>query len=520
MLENLSEIQIGESLKKFKDGFLKSERYWIIYLILVVIVSLVAFNVINYKFPFKEIIGISIVAIFGIIAISFYSSHDSNEELYKTAFVIIILFGLLCCFINPICNVSDETEHLARADLTSQGILFPEYINESYMVSDEISSFFIVEKSHTVFEVTGDTEPINTTLAPFSSAFQQNPFFGYIPQGIGVAIAKLLNLNTIWMLWLARVFNLLWYASLISYAVKKTPILKIPTIAMACIPVAIQQGASASIDATFIGLGIVTIAYFFYMLKSEDGTIENKEILIFSLLSLLLGMTKLPFLAIILLLVCVPESKFKESNYRAFIILGVLAVIILGLIWTSYSMPNYLHSWRAGHNAKGNIDSKKQIMFMIAHPLQGLISIFHIPNSLGKKPVLTALATIYTTSGKTRLLDNGFLNPVVLMFFGALTFFYPNTDDTEIKQRVGPLITGVIIYAGVCLTQIISWAPIGKLNHLVVHTRYFLPLFVLLPFVFGMNHVEKRDYNVDSYVIMLTVGFVSAFLIKMIATFY
>ena len=194
LLENLSEINIGKTLFEFKDNLFKSKKYWIIYLIFIAIATLSAFNVGNFLYPAKELIGILVIAVFGVFIITFYSYHNSNDELYKTAFVIIILLGLLCCFLNPICNVSDETEHLARADITSQGILFPEYVNNSFQVSSDIYKFFEIERTSTVFDVDGDTNPVNTTLVSYPSAFQQNPFFGYLPQAIGLVIAKILNL--------------------------------------------------------------------------------------------------------------------------------------------------------------------------------------------------------------------------------------------------------------------------------------------------------------------------------------
>ena len=61
-------------------------------------------------------------------------------------------------------------------------------------------------------------------------------------------------MNVIWMLWLGRIFNLILYAGLISLAIKKTPVLKMPMLAVACIPISIYQAASLSIDSIIIGL--------------------------------------------------------------------------------------------------------------------------------------------------------------------------------------------------------------------------------------------------------------------------
>lgn len=127
----------------------------------------------------------------------------------------------------------------------------------------------------------------NQTPAYFVQAFLHNPFYGYLAPGFGIFIARILNLNTIWMLWLGRICNLVLYASITSLAIKKTPILKVPMFFMALIPLAMFQGSSVSIDALINSLGFYTIAYALYLIKSPENSIESKELIIFSIIILL-----------------------------------------------------------------------------------------------------------------------------------------------------------------------------------------------------------------------------------------
>ena len=513
-------FDFGSEISKFKDNLIISKKYWIIYLIFILIASLAMFTTKNYSSIVKELIMVLITAIFGVFAITFYSYHNTDKELYKTAFVIIILFGLLCCFLNPICNVSDETEHLARADITSQGILFPEYKNNSFGVSESIN-FFSENRTKTVFQVDG-TIPYSSTITGYSSAFQHNPFYGYIAPAIGLVIAKLLSLSVVSAMWLGRLFNLLLYAGLATYAIKKTPILKIPFIVMACIPVAIQQAASFSIDSLFIGLGFIIVAYFFYMIKAEDRTLENKDILIFSILCLLCGLCRLPFLATILLIFCVPTIKFKAYNAALYKFAGLFLVGILGLIYAGISTPNYMHSaWRAAYASKNHINSAQQIRYMISHPGNTIVGIFHTINALDNGPVLTSMANLYSTvPGGAKMHRLGFVSAIYPMFIGAIWLLYPLVERFDLKERIGALIVVAITYVGTCLSQMISWAPVGNLYTVVVHTRYFIPLFALVPFIFGMNHVKEKNYELDPYIICLTCAFISAFVIQIAARYY
>ena len=159
--------------------------------------------------------------------------------------------------------------------------------------SIEAVNFFTSDLGKTVDHTPYDTEKINYTDNLVISAFEQNPFYGYLPQALGMIIAKMLDLNVIWLLWLGRIFNLLFYAGVISLAIRKTPILKMPLFFVACLPISIYQAASLSIDSMIIGLGILAVGYFLYMYSAKKDSLETREVIKFSALCLILGLCKL-----------------------------------------------------------------------------------------------------------------------------------------------------------------------------------------------------------------------------------
>ena len=310
------EMTLGSITEVFK----KSKKYWLIYLIFITVTCMSTLSAKNFENPQFLIATFLIVAVLGIVCIVYYFMHDSENELYKVAFVIILCFGIITALIVPIVDVSDELEHLTRAEITSQGDIFPHWeggknnLTRLYNHTSEgkystalntdvgfrtsqSHMFFLNNRENTVFDTPHDTDKISKSTILDGSAFEQNLFYGYIPQGIGVFLAKAFDMNVIWMLWLGRIFNLISYAFLISLAIKKTPVLKVPLLAVACIPLSIYQAASVSIDSMIIGLGILTIAYFIYLYKSDAQSLDTKHVALFCGLSLLLGLCKLPYLA-------------------------------------------------------------------------------------------------------------------------------------------------------------------------------------------------------------------------------
>ena len=213
--------------KKITNTLAESKKYWLIYLIFITITLASTLSAKNFDKPQVVIASFIIVAVLGVVCIVYYFMHDSENELYKVAFVIILCFGILSALIVPIADVSDELEHLTRAEITSQGVIFPHWedgpnnLTQLYnrtegKYSNALNTdvgfnttashmFFLNNLGLTVFETPHDTDKISNKTMLDGSAFEQNPFYGYLPQALGVLIAKLFDLNVIWMLWLGRI---------------------------------------------------------------------------------------------------------------------------------------------------------------------------------------------------------------------------------------------------------------------------------------------------------------------------
>ena len=534
-------VGLNDSLKDYKDMLFKSKKYCLVYLVLVLILGLSTCGKKNLYHPEFVILTFIIVAILGIFCIIFYFLHDSDEELYKVAFVFIVCFGIVCALIVPICDVSDEIEHLARAEITSQGVIIPHWTGEDMGVQglynhtegERISSqknsgagyhsisamnFFSGSLGKTVFDTNHDTDKINFKPFIIDSAFEQNPFFGYLPQTVGIVIAKLLDLNVIWILWLARICNLLFYAGVISLAIRKTPVLKIPLLAVACIPISIYQASSASIDAMIISLSILAVSYFIYMCKSPKDSLSRKDIAIFSLICVFLGLCKLPYLSFIFLLLFVPSKNFKmerKKNYLT-IIIAIILVSIIGLLWSRYSAPTLLHSWRSSHNL---INSTLQFDNFIHHPSRTGKFLYNI-FVLDLPHMLIGVFSFFGALQFHHYVDKYyFVTSLILLYLAVTLFAYPRNVEFELKSKVGAALIILGIYIGTCFIQLLTWASVGYYN-LGISTRYFVPLFALLPIVvwIKINPIDK--YKFDKYVIVLMVAFMATMIISFATKYY
>lgn len=500
---------------ELKSNLVNTKKYWILFLLLIVFHCLIRFGFDNYAHPKLELVTLLLISIIGVLSIAYYKSD--NKSLYKTAFVVILMFGIICSVITPICIIPDEIEHFARADITSSGDLFPHHENNSFQVSQSVLDLTARGVMHlksgaekmdhdnsSILRTDADTKPINDTKVPYRNAFAQNPFFGYLPQALGIFIAKLLDLNAIWMLWLGRMFNVLLYASLAAVAIKKTPILKVPLFVMACIPTMIYIGASMSIDSFINGMGLIVIAYFFNMYKSPKGSLNERNLLIFSLLVLLIGMCKVTCFAFIILLVFLPRDRFEGKNYYyGFLCVALLAVI--ALLWSKfYANPGFFESYRLQKWIVYDVNSTQQVDYMLAHKKEAIIEIFRIPNYFEND---LAFSWVHMT-------------PVYLMFLGAVGLLYPH-EKINLKSRIGAFIVLMMIYVGTYIVLLLTWTPVGQLNEIAgVQARYFYTLFPLIPFIFGFNHMSGDKLEMDNYIIAITIAFVAFTVLNIILGIY
>ena len=529
------------SLNEFKDVLISSKKYWLIYLVLIIVLGLSTVSYRTIAHPTYEINTLLIVAILGILCIVYYFMHNSDKELYKVAFVIILCFCICASFIVPICDVSDETEHLARAELTSRGIIIPHWtgdelgVDRSYeipstnkpivynkgagFVSIEALNDITISLGRTVFTTPYDTLKIDHTPTVLVSAFEQNPFYGYLPQAIGMIIAKLLDLNVIWMLWLGRIFNLICYAGLISLAIKKTPILKMPILAVSCIPISIYQAASLSIDSMIIGLAILAIAYFLYMYKAKENSLGVKQVVIFSALCLILGLCKLPYLAFIFFLLLIPYDNFeKGKKIIPYMLLCIAIVGIIGVIWSRYSEPALMHSWRARLRY---INPTGQMNYIMSHPafigkFFGQIFTYNLAK------ILYGTFNFFGAAQRSHYSDSYHLIvATLLLFLAVMLLAYPKREKFNKKTRIGTLFIVLIIYVGTCAIQLLTWASVGQLN-LGLSARYFVPLFALFPVIgtFKIKRLERFKDSIDKYAMVFIIAFMAVMILSFATKYY
>ena len=500
-------------------------RQELIFTILFIIISLLLFsiNIINYS------VYLIIIFALGLISLILYDKYP--KDIHKIAFIILILFGLCCVILSPLNAGHDEPEHFIRAEITSNGVLIPKYElsgdNPYFFKSlggednignltnqkgyKTIGSLTSVPRGLTIYQTNWDDSKINYTTTYYDSAFAQNPFYAYLAQAIGILLAKIFDLNNIWMLWLGRLCNLILYSLICSYSIKKSPALKMPLFVVSAIPLSVILSSTMSSEALNLSLSILVIAYFLYMHKLD--MIKRKNIFAFFGLILILSLSKVTFGAFSLLILALSKSKFEHEKDYYLSILGIGVLFVILLCWNKYYAVDMLNnSWRGRKFLIDNVNSTAQLSFIL-HDSRGmmnwLLSFTQIPN------ILMRLGKFYTFSNV-----NYIFGIIEAIFLAIISFIYPIREKLSTKLRVISLAVVLLIFYGTFFIQYLTWASVGStdLTSFGISTRYFLSLFALLPLMFNID--VDRFENLDNIIMLCCVLFLTTAISLICLMFY
>lgn len=468
---------------------MKVER--INYISIIIFVILLSFFTLTFVNQYDTsnqsfLIGIFILTmVLGIISV--YRFDLNKKNLYKFAFVIILIFGICSVFITPINDISDEYEHLVRSEIVSNGEVSTNYINSVGFKSISAINDLGIQSNQNLFNTNLWNTKINYTTYYSDCAFAQNPFYAYLAPAAGILIAKLLDLSTIWMLYLGRIANLLLYASVISIAIKKSPIFKGPLFIASIVPLAIFQAGSVSSDCFFNAFAILSIAYFFVLYKSDN--IRYKDLGIFYTSIVLCGLLKQPYLALCLLIFVVPRSNFNDKRQEIISKIAILGVLLIGVSWSSYATSQLKYSWRANHFIEYNVNASQQLDFMLSNPQ---FDIYYILTVLNNIPLMFERLFEFSTSQFAYA--SSIMADLYFIFIAVFALFYPLKEKLSKVTRLKIAIVPAIIFYGIFIVQYLTWIQVKSSNVTQgVSGRYFIPLLIFLPLIFNISSEVKID---------------------------
>ena len=419
-------------------------------------------------------------------------------EVEKVFLIISIPIGLCLVFITPPFQGWDETEHTFRAYQISELQITPKKVNASnasgstmtssegyggYIprdIVDQVRNLRFNEDKYGRYDYSKVLSAINTSPnytqkqpVRFDNTSIYSPT-AYIPQSIGIALARFFNSPPILILYTARLFELFLWILMIYNAIKYIPKGKKILLVFALNPVHLFIASTLSPDAIAAGLLALTTAL---ILKIQYGNTKHyiKYISIVIIFIILITLIKNVYIPLVLLIYLIPKKYFSKKAK----LMSIALILLVAIAWylQSIKITAYIPDYFA---IAENIDSREQILHIIKNPLNFIAVI--IWNVFGTNSIIINR----TYAGVLAL--NNIPYWVELVWIGTLAYFTLSKSTERVKieytRNVKKMFSVTFI---ICMILIIGslyvgWTAVDDKDIMGIQGRYFIPIsFLLIP---------------------------------------
>jgi uncharacterized membrane protein len=441
----------------------------------------------------RWIFWIGLVLLFSYLVMSIMH----NESLEKIAFFTILLLGMLYMFILPPYSAPDEERHIMTTYKYSSQLMGKEATNDEGKVilyedtAIENGCDYYRPNMQTYKLLYGSLEIAkNENYKVGVQNVVDSPFITYLPQILGVTIARILGFEWFTILFFGRMFSILCFAICMYYAVKWMPKGKTTILAVALLPMTLELVSSFSYDAELLMIVFLFISYIF-KLSVQKSQLIKRDWIILAGLSILFAFQKVVYMPMLLLLFFVFKGKEKEYIKKAKWKLLLIFLIAAGCIMTVYfgtifkilgETNNAVNAGGTGHTyTLGDLLYNPRrllsiywntfLLYIDAYPktlLGGSLGWLEldIPWSMLNVFIILIVMAIIEDSGE----------PMIL----------------SMKQKILILLISFSIVILVYASMLFGWTPNSSNVIIGVQGRYFLPILPIC-LLCGINtFVEKR----------------------------
>lgn len=426
--------------------------------------------------------------------------------LEKVFLLIAVLVGSLLVFLTPPMAVPDENAHFINAYAISTGHFFadteggqvgvPMPTAYAQFINNNIAEFGNTKNKQTFTQYYYDSW-LKQDLSQqtfYATALRMASPVGYLVSGLGMAVCRLffhsfaLPYN---LLLFGRIFNLIFYITVIYLALKITPLFKRTMLLLALMPMSIFLAASLSYDAIIIPVSFLLFACSIKLVTAPDGyVISKKDIAAVLVIAFFLGGIKPVYLTFFLLFLAVPRQRFGTTKRYIICIASVLLVAL-----AAYVIPVIA----------GQIATRGVVLTTTKYETQQKVYLF---SHLGQVPsiLINSFGHFYLFYvggffGILGLLDTNFPLPVIFIFYlillivalfdafeaGAVKWF------AKVMSACGALIAILMIF----YAMYIGWTAfpeilgVGASYVSGVQGRYFIPITLFVCFLFSNSLLQK-----------------------------
>ena len=442
-----------------------------------------------------------------------------NQNLLKSflskfenlVWVATLLIGFFYIIVVPPFQVPDSPNHFFRTYQLATGHLSP--VQENNSVGGFVpKSFHQFQETFTQFrynpyhkmEKNVLRETRNIELKESDKVFMHFPNtavyspISYIPQVMVMRIGLWLNLGPYFIFYLVKIVSFLTWMVMIRVVFYFLPIKKKLFAVLLLLPMSLFINSSISADMMINGLSWMYIALVFNSALIRE-TISLRRIAVLLILITLIGLAKLVYIPIVLLLLLIPFSKFGGKLKMGVVVLLSLLVGFgsagawkskIDTFYTSYL--NYNPDFRDDVTLGYRADMNLQMDYIKTNKVK-TIGVFVTSYFREFDDMMTGYIG--------NLGWNRFKMPswfVLLAYCIILIFAIGNSGDVfflSVKQKIILLVVIGFTTILIMLSQYLTWNPVGNDKLWPLMGRYFTPVYPMFFLLFSNKWISLSKWS-------------------------
>ncbi len=301
--------------------------------------------------------------VFSIISYLFIKKYiEKNAPIEKIFLITSIIIGTLYVFSIPILAGTDEPAHFYRAYQVSQGVFVDNSDNYDLEIEKDLLDLHYrkIKDNYKPEVINKKLDKSDKVLLPEKDAIGSYSPLQYIPQALGIKIGLLFNINPVFTVILSRILILIVWIIFGYKAIKIFPYNKLLYFLFLTAPAILSLTSTCSGDILLLGSSFLFVSKVLDYVKNKTP-IKMKDIILLSLLTIFISISKTVYFLLILLVFLIPKESFKNNKKRyLFLIYIMFLAIIIDLGW------NYLASF---YDLGTYNNTKDQILFVLKKPI-------------------------------------------------------------------------------------------------------------------------------------------------------
>lgn len=468
--------------------------------------------------------------VLGILGIQVYLLAFQKEYKYEKLLLICALgWGLVFTMILPPLMAPDEHVHFGTAYQVSNFILGDEQESESVIgiigrQEDSLTQIAEIEEWRypgiQQYENIANGNWIGDSYRDEKGELGVGHLYcynRYVVPALGITVARILHMGLMGMIFMGRIFNILFFTLVSWIVIKIIPKGKVQVISLTMIPMLTELYASYSYDATSNTLAILFVGLCIYYSESQRK-MHIWDIAVLLISYVLLSQIKGVYYPFILLLFTIPWKKWKdflkecvETKARK---IGWIGTAIAGIIFMIIKKPiekSYFYAYLKIALRRNYLAEQIEIEgYSLHYALTHISETIHLWGNTLKTNTLGYFKQML--GYKLGMFDvhiwDGFVFIMAILLICGICIG-GHREKWNRKMTIA-ILTAVLCIIMVYVGAMLKYTPITNIVIGGIQGRYFLPILTMLLMMFGNNCEENigslRVVFAQSIVMALIVG--------------